>query len=72
LINQGRKLAHATRQIVFSAPRPLGRQSTAAWLAAFSVTALLGAGAALRWVLAGGRSLHPLAVARLGRINWKR
>jgi hypothetical protein len=45
-----------TRQIVFSAPRLLIRQLAATWLAAFSATALLRAGAALRWVLAGGAS----------------
>ncbi len=42
-----------TRQIVFSAPRPLGRQLPAAWLSAFVVTALMGSGAFLRFLLAG-------------------
>ena len=42
-----------TRQIVFSAPRPLTRQLPAAWLSAFVVTALMGSGAFLRFLLAG-------------------
>ena len=42
-----------TRQIVFSAPRPLMNQLPAAWLAAFVVIALLGSGALLRFILAG-------------------
>ena len=42
-----------TRQIVFSAPRPLGRQLPAAWLSALVITALMGSGAFLRFLLAG-------------------
>ena len=42
-----------TRQIVFSAPRPLLNQLLAAWLSAFIVTALIGSGALIRFILAG-------------------
>jgi hypothetical protein len=42
-----------TRQIVFSAPRPLINQLTAAWLCASAVTALMGSGAMLRFLFAG-------------------
>ena len=42
-----------TRQIVFSAPRPLMNQLPAAWLSAFAVLALLGSGALLQFILAG-------------------
>jgi len=42
-----------TRQIVFSAPRPLLHQLPAAWLSALVVIALLGSGALLRFILAG-------------------
>ena len=48
-----RESRYDTRQIVFSAPHPLANQLPAAWLAAFTVTALIGAGAALRYILAG-------------------
>jgi ABC-type transport system involved in multi-copper enzyme maturation permease subunit len=41
-----------TRQIVFSAPRPMG-QLPAGWLSAVLVTALLGCGALVRFLLAG-------------------
>ena len=42
-----------TRQIVFSAPRPLMNQLPAAWLSAFVATALLGSGALVRFIIAG-------------------
>jgi hypothetical protein len=42
-----------TRQIVFSAPRPLLNQVPAAWLSAFVVVALAGSGALVRFLLAG-------------------
>jgi hypothetical protein len=42
-----------TRQIVFSAPRPLLNQLPAAWLSAFVVMALAGSGALVRFILAG-------------------
>lgn len=48
-----RETRHNTRQIVFSAPRPLTYQLPAAWLGAFSVIALLGAGALVRFIFAG-------------------
>lgn len=41
-----------TRQIVFSAPRPMS-QLPAGWLSALLVTALLGSGALVRFLLAG-------------------
>jgi hypothetical protein len=46
-----------TRQIVFSAPRPMS-QLPAGWLSAVLVTALLGSGALVRFLLAG----DPVAV----------
>ncbi len=46
-----------TRQIVFSAPRPMS-QLPAGWLSAVLVTALLGCGALVRFLLAG----DPVAV----------
>jgi hypothetical protein len=42
-----------TRQIIFSAPRPLLNQLPATWLSAFVVIALLGSGALVRFILAG-------------------
>jgi hypothetical protein len=42
-----------TRQIVFSAPRPLLNQIPAAWLSAFVVVALAGSGALVRFIVAG-------------------
>ena len=42
-----------THQIVFSAPRPLLNQLPAAWLSAFVVTAALGSGALLKFILMG-------------------
>jgi hypothetical protein len=46
-----------TRQIVFSAPRPMS-QLPAGWLSAVLVTALLGSGALVRFLMAG----DPVAV----------
>jgi hypothetical protein len=51
-----------TRQLVFSAPRPMS-QLPAGWLSAAMVTALLGSGALVRFVLAGN------AVAFLGGLT---
>jgi hypothetical protein len=48
-----REAIHNTREIVFSAPRPVRNQLPAAWLAAFTIIALLGAGAFLRFIFAG-------------------
>ncbi len=48
-----RETRHFTRQMVFSAPQPLRNQLPAAWLAGLTVAALMGAGAALRFLLAG-------------------
>ena len=42
-----------TRQIVFSAPRPLQNQLPVAWLAGFVVSALMGVGAAVQYIVAG-------------------
>jgi hypothetical protein len=42
-----------TRQIVFSAPRPIAHQLPAAWLSALFATALLGSGALARFLIAG-------------------
>jgi hypothetical protein len=46
-----REARHDTRQIVFSTPRPLGRQLLATWLAGFAVAAVMGAGAAVKFLL---------------------
>lgn len=48
-----RESRHDTRQIVFSAPRPLLNQLPALWLSAFTVLALLGSGALIRFLAAG-------------------
>lgn len=48
-----REARHDTRQIVFSAPRPLLNQLPALWLSAFTVLALMGSGAFIRFLLAG-------------------
>jgi hypothetical protein len=48
-----RENRHFTRQMVFSAPRPVWNQLPAAWLAGFTVAALMGVGAAMRFALAG-------------------
>jgi hypothetical protein len=55
-----------TRQLVFSAPRPLWSQLSAAWLAGLTVSALMGVGAAVQFVLAGETSsLLSLSVGML-------
>lgn len=48
-----RETRYNTQQIVFSAPRPILNQLPAMWLAAFTVVALMGSGAFLRFLLAG-------------------
>ena len=48
-----RETHHNTRQIVFSTPHPLRWQLPSAWLAGFLFAALMGAGAAVRFLLAG-------------------
>jgi hypothetical protein len=42
-----------TRQIVFAAPHPIANQLPAAWLSAFVVTAILGSGALIKFILMG-------------------
>ena len=42
-----------TRQIVFAAPHPIANQLPAAWLSALVVTAALGSGALIKFILAG-------------------
>lgn len=42
-----------TRQIVFAAPRPIANQLPAAWLVAFVVTAILGSGALVKFIILG-------------------
>ena len=42
-----------TRQIVFAAPHPIANQLPAAWLSAFVVTAVLGSGALIKFILLG-------------------
>lgn len=42
-----------TRQIVFAAPHPIANQLPAAWLSAFVVTAILGSGALIKFILLG-------------------
>ena len=48
-----REALNNTSEIVFSAPRPTLNQLPAAWLAAFTVTALMGSGAFLRYFIDG-------------------
>jgi len=48
-----REVRHNTREIVFSAPRPVLNQLPAMWLAAFTVIALMGSGAFLRFLFEG-------------------
>lgn len=48
-----RETRHFTRQMIFSAPRPVWNQLPAAWLAGLTVAALMGAGFAFRFVRAG-------------------
>jgi len=42
-----------TRQIVFAAPHPIANQLPAAWLSAFVVTAALGSGALIKFLVMG-------------------
>lgn len=48
-----RENRYDTRQIVFAAPRPIANQLPAAWLAAFVVTAALGSGALVKFIILG-------------------
>jgi len=48
-----REARYTTGQMIFSAPRPLWNQLSAAWLAGFAVTLLMGIGALVRFGLAG-------------------
>jgi hypothetical protein len=48
-----REALHHTREMVFSAPRPVLNQLPASWLAAVTVVALMGSGAFVRYLLAG-------------------
>jgi hypothetical protein len=58
-----RENRYDTRQIVFAAPHPVTGQLPAAWLAAFVVTAALGSGALIKFLLLGE------AVSALGWLN---
>jgi hypothetical protein len=48
-----REARHSTRQMVFSAPRPLLTQLPAAWLSAFTLVALTGSGALVKFLMTG-------------------
>jgi len=48
-----RESQHNTREMVFSAPRPVLNQLPALWLAALTVIALTGSGAFVRYLLGG-------------------
>jgi hypothetical protein len=48
-----RENRYDTRQIVFAAPHPIANQLPAAWLSAFVVTAALGSGALVKFILLG-------------------
>jgi hypothetical protein len=48
-----RESRHNTRQMVFSAPRPLMTQLPAAWLSAFTLVALTGSGALVKFLALG-------------------
>jgi len=48
-----RESEHRTASIVFSAPRPLGRQFTAMWIGGVLVTALMGSGVGVRLLASG-------------------
>ncbi len=48
-----RENRYDTRQIVFAAPHPIANQLPAAWLSAFVVTAILGSGALIKFILMG-------------------
>jgi hypothetical protein len=51
-----REARNATEGLVFSAPRPLGRQLPAAWAAGVLLALATGGGVALRLALAGDRA----------------
>jgi hypothetical protein len=48
-----RESRHNTRQMVFSAPRPVLTQLPAAWLSAFTLVALTGSGALIKFLALG-------------------
>ncbi len=48
-----RESCHNTREMVFSAPRPVLTQLPAAWLAAFSIITLAGSGALIKFLILG-------------------
>lgn len=48
-----RESRHNTRELVFSAPRPVLTQLPASWLAAFSLMALTGSGALIKFLMLG-------------------
>jgi hypothetical protein len=48
-----RENRYDTRQIVFAAPHPIANQLPASWLSAFVVTAALGSGALVKFILLG-------------------
>jgi hypothetical protein len=48
-----RETRYNTSEIVFSAPRPVIRQLPAAWLAAFTLVAVSGSGAVIKFLIAG-------------------
>jgi hypothetical protein len=60
-----REAQHNTQEIVFSAPRPALNQLPALWLAAITVTALMGSGAFLRYLIDGNT---PRMLAWLGGV----
>ena len=61
-----REIRFDTGALLFSAARPLGRQLPATWLAGVTLAALIGAGGAVRFLLAGElESLGAWAVAVL-------
>lgn len=51
-----RETIYFTQQLVFSAPRPLQNQLPTEWLAGFTVSALMGVGIAMRFLIAGEMS----------------
>ena len=61
-----REARRNTGQVVFSALHPILHQLSAAWLAAFSVVALAGAGALPKFLLAGEAGWHPVSSGRSG------
>lgn len=61
-----RETSHNTRQMVFSAPRPILTQLPAAWLAAFTLVALTGFGALIKFLSIG--DLHSSIAWLVGAI----